>query len=563
MEPLDRSADPRIESPTSWPSRTGKRRTLLRSAGPVPPPAVGPARAQAFSRERLRQNYGVPEEQDSAVFLVEEVLGDSLSRCGVAASGLESFDDAMTTYMAERDIPSGALAVISDDGRLVYAKGFTNHTAYGLARQDAVKTCPTTQFRIASVSKILTAVGIMRAQELDLFGVNGLDTTMAELGILRELGISDSAAWTFFAEKAKSVTGAGTISLQTAFESVTIRDLLTHVSGMRDARSSPPAVAQTASLTLNIGSPYSWYKEDEQVAKVFGSLPVTTLEVLILAVATRLTPRTTWWNYSNTGFMLLGRILQKVTGRGYESWIKEHVLYPCGAYDTVLGDTDSPKAEEVAYFCQAWPWESIDGVDWVGDAEIFDDLKAKNSYDPSVMDPDQPTTYNPDGYVNIRMTEGGGGWVSTVYDLARVMRNLFALADAGTEARVLPGQAVKDMCTAQATGPSYTQGLGFNLGWYTSHPTTDRGRSGHWEGTQARLYHRGSLSKTGGVLGSGYGYVTLFNRYYDGWDTVMPAGVSTPATDMESYFHSALNSAISAVMTGATPPTDDLWSSVK
>src|SRR5437016_13665515 len=91
------------------------------------------------------------------------------------APPLESFDAAMAAFMKERGAPGGALAVVKD-GRLVYAKG------YGLADVEAnVAVEPESLFRIASVSKPITAVAVLalvRKGKLDLdakaFGILSL-----------------------------------------------------------------------------------------------------------------------------------------------------------------------------------------------------------------------------------------------------------------------------------------------------------------------------------------------------------------------------------------------------
>jgi len=75
--------------------------------------------------------------------------------CRQEATPLRSFDDAFEAHLREYGIPGGALAVVRD-GRLILAKG------YGLADVEAkVPVAPDSLFRIASISKPITAVAVL------------------------------------------------------------------------------------------------------------------------------------------------------------------------------------------------------------------------------------------------------------------------------------------------------------------------------------------------------------------------------------------------------------------
>src|SRR5262249_1031455 len=75
------------------------------------------------------------------------------------ASVAEAFDREVKPFMVARNVPGGALAVVKDR-RLVYAKG------YGWAdREKKIPVKADSLFRIASVSKPITAVAVMRLVE--------------------------------------------------------------------------------------------------------------------------------------------------------------------------------------------------------------------------------------------------------------------------------------------------------------------------------------------------------------------------------------------------------------
>jgi N-acyl-D-amino-acid deacylase len=78
---------------------------------------------------------------------------------GPAVAGLESYDRIITEIMARHRIPGGAIAV-AKDGRLVLARG------YGWADVDnEIAVSPDALFRIASISKPITAAAIMTLVE--------------------------------------------------------------------------------------------------------------------------------------------------------------------------------------------------------------------------------------------------------------------------------------------------------------------------------------------------------------------------------------------------------------
>jgi CubicO group peptidase (beta-lactamase class C family) len=100
------------------------------------------------------------------------------AQTGYYSPSLVNFDVAMTNLLKNHDIPGGQLA-ITYKGRLVYSRGF------GLA-DESVKTavCPDNIFRIASLSKQITAITIMHLYEQGRIGLN--DTVFGANGILND-----------------------------------------------------------------------------------------------------------------------------------------------------------------------------------------------------------------------------------------------------------------------------------------------------------------------------------------------------------------------------------------
>ncbi|MDO3703396.1 serine hydrolase [Micromonospora sp. C28SCA-DRY-2] len=72
---------------------------------------------------------------------------------GTAVAALSGFDDTMKSYLLARGISAGQLAV-TYRGRLVLARGYGNNSPQLIQ--------PTSLFRVARLSKSLTAAAIVR-----------------------------------------------------------------------------------------------------------------------------------------------------------------------------------------------------------------------------------------------------------------------------------------------------------------------------------------------------------------------------------------------------------------
>ena len=86
---------------------------------------------------------------------------------GAAVPGMESYDQTITDFMRKHAIPGGEVAVLRD-GKLIYARGF------GYADvENKTPVQPDALFRIASVSKPITAAAIMKLVEEGKLGLDG------------------------------------------------------------------------------------------------------------------------------------------------------------------------------------------------------------------------------------------------------------------------------------------------------------------------------------------------------------------------------------------------------
>jgi len=231
----------------------------------------------------------------------EEVPGSVWTETGAFQPGLIQFDLAMRDYMTARQIQRGALAITKDKD-LVYNRAFT------FDHPGVASTQPWNRFRVASVSKPITAVAVLQAAELGLFE---LDDTLGEIPGF------DSAGWL-----------NGTVPDQ-----VTIDMLLKHLGGW-DRSLDPMLDDFDIAAELGVELPIDF-------DNIFDATKDQALEF---------TPGTAY-EYSNFGYALLGHVIELTSGQTYEGFVREHVLCPLGAQTMVQANTLAADAhpDEVNY----------------------------------------------------------------------------------------------------------------------------------------------------------------------------------------------------------------------
>ena len=347
---------------------------------------------------------------------------------GVAEPSLAALDTEMTNFMAVRNIARGTLAV-TRNGKLVF------HHAYTLAPTNVVSTQTTNLFRIASLSKQFTSVGVMQLLQA------GKLTLDQPIGTVLDLtNVSD-----------------------TRFRNVTIRQLLQHWGGWdRDVSYDP--MFRDFIISASLGRP----------------LP-TTPQMVIDYMKTQPLDHApgTVYSYSNFGYCLLGRIIERLSGLGYEEFIQQNVLRPAGIWDMrpgkpLLADADPA---EVNY---------------------EDPLRRLV---PTVMGTSGsslvPVQY---GGWNLSSMDSHGGWLATAADLVR-----FSSAfDNQTNSPLLPAQWI-DTMWSQPPGLTGTPATYYGAGWLVR----------PLGGDTFNAWHDGSLDGTFSYtvrLANGICWAVIFNR---------------------------------------------------
>jgi Beta-lactamase class C and other penicillin binding proteins len=214
-------------------------------------------------------------------------LSNSFSE-GKEFTGVEK---TVTSFMRRWYI-AGASIAVSKDGKLIYARGFGY--ADTASREE---TQPYNKFRIASISKLITAVAVMKLVDDGKLSLN--DRVFGSDAILNDPYFSNP--------KDKRVYG------------ITVAHLLSHEGGWSlrwgDQMFMPLVVAE----------------------KMGVKPPVDTRTIIRFVLDKRLhfTPGT-GKAYSNLGYSILGLVIEKVSGMPYEDYCKKAVLEPLGIYDMSL-----------------------------------------------------------------------------------------------------------------------------------------------------------------------------------------------------------------------------------
>jgi N-acyl-D-amino-acid deacylase len=209
---------------------------------------------------------------------------DDLPVTGKADRNLASFDRLMTDFIQKYHLPGGSLAV-AKNGRIVYARGF----GYAdLDKKEPVQ--PDALFRIASISKPFTAVAVLQLVERGKLNLD--DKVFDVLGLKAPKG-----------RKAK---------FDKRWKDVTILELLQHRGGWdRDQSFDPMFRSPTICKELDVEPP----ADQDAIIRYMLRQP------LDFDPGER-------YAYSNFGYCLLGRVVEKASGSGYEDYVKKEILDP-------------------------------------------------------------------------------------------------------------------------------------------------------------------------------------------------------------------------------------------
>jgi N-acyl-D-amino-acid deacylase len=380
---------------------------------------------------------------------------------GSCDARLASFDRLMRDFMQRHRVPGAAIAV-TDQGRLVLARGY----GYAdVATREPVQ--PTSLFRIASISKPITAVAILRLIEQGRLGLDDKVFAVLERG----------------AELESNAT------CDPRLQAITIRHLLEHRGGWdRDQSFDPMFRAVEFADQLGIAAPAGPH---DVIRAMLG-------QKLEFDPGLR-------YAYSNFGYCLLGRVIEKRSGQTYEEYVRQHVLAPLGIERMQLGKTSLAERVE-------------------GEVRYYHPGSGESVFQAN-RGSQVPWTY---GAWNLHAMDSHGGWIASAIDLAR-----FACAFDQTDRCPILGPDSINLMHQRPPGLAGCNEQGepndvyYSLGWMNR--VIDPQKLNHW--------HTGSLPGTATILirrHDGRNFVALLNS------RVSPQG-SGLGSEIDQLLHQAAN----------------------
>lgn len=231
----------------------------------------------------------------------------SRSRGGSVTTRFTPMIEAIEQEMRDLEIPGAAVAVI-EGGEVTFAQGFGRKHPQ---RAETVQS--TTLFRIGSVTKTLTAIGLLQWVDAGVVDMNAPITDY-----LPDFYFVTDANWA---------------------PSIRVRDLLTHQSAMADY--------------LEVDSPD--FKDDGALARFFMDSYPENPSAYLMAPAGRM------FNYTNPGYMLAGLVTEVVSGRYYRQYLSDHVLGPLGMDRTFFLPEEVAVDGDYAYG-KSFHWETGESI---------------------------------------------------------------------------------------------------------------------------------------------------------------------------------------------------------
>jgi len=318
-----------------------------------------------------------PGAKEKSVVVVEKLVPENVRLTNDVCSGKEfaRVEKTLGSFLHRWSI-AGASIAIAKDGKLVFARGFGYADTASMT-----ETQPYNQFRIASISKLITAIGIMKLKEEGKLSLN--DRVFGPDGILNDPYFSEP--------KDKRVYG------------ITVAHLLSHEAGWTqrygDQMFMPILIAE----------------------KMGVKPPADTRTIVRFALDKRLhfTPGT-GRAYSNLGYSILGLIIEKVSGMSYENYFRQAIFEPLGIYDMkIAGNLQTEKNPfEVTYY---EPDDVVLKPSIYGTGELVAPVYGGN---------------------DIKALGGAGAWLATAPDL---MRLLLAVDGFKTRPDILNNESIRFM----------------------------------------------------------------------------------------------------------------------
>jgi CubicO group peptidase (beta-lactamase class C family) len=395
---------------------------------------------------------------------------------GPAVPIFTGVDNAIINYMRTTGTRAASVSVTRQD-RLVYSRSFTwAEPSYPLTTSESM-------FRIASMSKPITAITIFRLVEQGLINLDA--ALIPTLGLVPPPGRS----------------------LISQASAITVRQLLAHSSGLGDVP-LPYDVVQAYGTTLP--------SNERQVAGFALSYLQTSPHLNTL-----LFPQGTNKVYSNAGYLVLGLIIEQITGESYENAVRRLVMTPLGITRAHLTATTRADQRPNAVRHHA-------GGMGQSDLELFPSSIEEWAipvwtgtwpYPKKVelLRLGRPIAAGPYGAGDYGFFDAFGAWCLTSADFARILAAF----------ERIPNPLLKAASVTEMTTPVVISGISelkdYALGWVASKRQHD-----------TLTWHNGILGGMrpfGGRSSKGWSYTTLQNSDAGGLESAVEIALSAVTLD--------------------------------
>lgn len=183
----------------------------------------------------------------------------------------EKIDSLIEKNMLEHNIKGLSIGIVFND-KIQYAKGFGK-----LNEKSNDSITAETPFLSASISKVFVATAIMQLQEQNLLNI---DEKL--IRYVPEFRMKD-----------------------TNYKEITIKQLLNHTSGLKE------------------GSRYTWDRKKNTGSDIKNFCHSLKNKKLLFEPGEK-------FSYSNTGYVVLGYIIEKLSNQSFDNYIEENILNPLG-----------------------------------------------------------------------------------------------------------------------------------------------------------------------------------------------------------------------------------------
>jgi CubicO group peptidase (beta-lactamase class C family) len=334
---------------------------------------------------------------------------------GISSQRLDRMHKSMQAFV-DRHEAGGIVTLVARDGKVVDLQAFGFQDVEG---KKAMRT--DTIFRIASMSKPVTTVGVMMLYEEGKLSLN--DPVSKYIPSFKN-------------QKVINVTPNGTVATVPAQRDITIRDLLTHRSGLSYgfANNGP------------VGDAYRKTDVSDGLTVTDGTLAAN---IDRLAAAPLVQQPGGPWHYG-LSTDVLGRVIEVISGMPFDAFLRERILKPLAMNDTSF---DVPE-DKWSRFAVVYSPDGAGGIRPMKDPETFVN---------AIM---SPIAYykSPKRYFS-----GGAGLTATISDYARFCQMLLNGGELDG-VRLLSPKTVELMTTSHTSdlptgggGPGSNFGLGFRI----------------------------------------------------------------------------------------------------